>query len=225
MSNPSGGAVTFTMSVGADAAATRVYTAVPIGAGSFFFDYPYLELDAGDILQVSSDTNNVLVLTVGGDALSGGGGSQAVLMSSTTLTSAEIIDLVTPVELLPAPGGRFYYAVMYMIFHYRFGTVPYTGSFNDDLRVAYGTDYVDQSIAYPPLAGAATWGALSALLQQTEDAYLWAGKPDLANDYVGWRASDIENKPVSFYRLGGVGFAAGDGTLTIRTFYALIDGA
>ena len=69
VSNPSGGAVTFTLSVGVDAASTRVYDAVSIATGGVFFDYPYLELDEGEILQVSASANNVLVLTVGGDAL------------------------------------------------------------------------------------------------------------------------------------------------------------
>ena len=69
VSNPSGGAVTFTLSVGTDSTSTRVYYTVSIAAGGVFFDYPYLELDEGEILQVSADSNNVLVLTVGGDAL------------------------------------------------------------------------------------------------------------------------------------------------------------
>jgi hypothetical protein len=77
VSNPSGSPVEFTLSVGADAASTRVYYTVDVAPGQPFFDYPYLELDEGEILQASADTNNVLVLTVGGDLLSGssGGGS------------------------------------------------------------------------------------------------------------------------------------------------------
>ena len=70
VANPSAGSVTFTMSVGADGTGTRVYDGEAIGADGRLIDYPYLELDEGDTIQISSSSNNVLVFTAGGDVLS-----------------------------------------------------------------------------------------------------------------------------------------------------------
>jgi len=67
--NPSGSAVTFTMSIGADAAGTRIYDAYSIAAGGVLDHYCYLVVDAAEIVQAFAGTNNVLTLAIYGDEL------------------------------------------------------------------------------------------------------------------------------------------------------------
>lgn len=67
VSNPSASPVNFTMSIGADAAATRIYDAYPIAAfGSVDF-FCFHVLAAAEILQAFGSTTLVLVLTVNGE--------------------------------------------------------------------------------------------------------------------------------------------------------------
>ena len=65
--NPSGAAVTFTASIGADAAAVRLFDAFSIGAGQVFDHWCYYVLEATEIFQAFAGTNNILVLTIDGD--------------------------------------------------------------------------------------------------------------------------------------------------------------
>lgn len=65
--NPSGGAVTFTLSIGADAAATRIFDAESIAANGKLDHYCYYILEAAEKIQALSGTNNILVLTIDGD--------------------------------------------------------------------------------------------------------------------------------------------------------------
>lgn len=67
VNNPSGGAVTFTLSVGADAAGTRLYDAYSIAAGGQLSVFVYVVLEPAEIVQALSGTNNVLVLTLDGE--------------------------------------------------------------------------------------------------------------------------------------------------------------
>jgi hypothetical protein len=73
--NPSGAAVTFTLSIGADAAATRLFDAYSIPAaaagvvGSVFDHFCYYVLETGEILQAFAGTNNILTLTIDGDEI------------------------------------------------------------------------------------------------------------------------------------------------------------
>lgn len=66
ISNPSGAAVTFTMSVGADAAAVRVFDAYSIAAGTVLDWYPFLVLNAAEIIQALAGTTLVLDITING---------------------------------------------------------------------------------------------------------------------------------------------------------------
>lgn len=75
VSNPSGSAVTLTMSIGADAAGTRLLGAYSIPAAAagvsdnvrdFFY---YQVMDAAEILTLSAGTNNILVITINGDEI------------------------------------------------------------------------------------------------------------------------------------------------------------
>lgn len=73
--NPSGAAVTFTMSIGADAAGTRILDAFSIPAAaagvtaSVVDFFCYYVLDAGEIIQAFAGTNNILTLTLSGDRI------------------------------------------------------------------------------------------------------------------------------------------------------------
>lgn len=69
ISNPSGSAVTFTLSIGADAAGTRLYDAFSIPANSVRDDYWYVVMEAGQIIQTVASVNNVLVATINGDEI------------------------------------------------------------------------------------------------------------------------------------------------------------
>jgi RecJ-like exonuclease len=65
--NPSGSAVTLTMSIGADAAAVRLFDAYSIGANQVFDHFCYYIMDVAEILQAFAGTANILVLTIDGD--------------------------------------------------------------------------------------------------------------------------------------------------------------
>ncbi len=73
--NPSGSAAKITLSIGTDAASTRVLDGYSIPAaaagvtGNVLDLYPYYVLEAAEIIQAFSDTNNVLTLEIGGDEL------------------------------------------------------------------------------------------------------------------------------------------------------------
>jgi hypothetical protein len=67
--NPSGAPVTFTMSIGADGAGTRLFDAFSIPAGAAYDWYPFAVLDAAEVIQAFAGTANVLVLTIFGDEL------------------------------------------------------------------------------------------------------------------------------------------------------------
>lgn len=65
--NPSGSAVTFTMSIGADAAGTRLFDAFSIGANQVLDHFCLYVLEETEVIQVAAGTNNILVITVDGD--------------------------------------------------------------------------------------------------------------------------------------------------------------
>jgi hypothetical protein len=75
VNNPSASIVTLTVSIGADAAATRFLDAYNIpakGAGvtdSVRDIFVYLPMDVGEILTLSAGTNLVLVIIVTGDEI------------------------------------------------------------------------------------------------------------------------------------------------------------
>ena len=65
--NPSASPVTFTASIGADAAATRLFDALSISANSIFDHFCYYVMEETEIFQALAGTNNVLVLTIDGE--------------------------------------------------------------------------------------------------------------------------------------------------------------
>lgn len=67
LSNPSGSAVTFTMSIGADAAGTRIFGALSIAANTVADYWGMWFMPTGTVVTVSAGTNNILVLTINGE--------------------------------------------------------------------------------------------------------------------------------------------------------------
>jgi len=67
LQNPSGSPVTFTLSVGADAAAVRLFDAYSIPANSTYDWWTYLVVDAAEIVQALAGTTNILTMTIDGD--------------------------------------------------------------------------------------------------------------------------------------------------------------
>lgn len=74
-SNPSGSPVTFSFSIGADAAGTRLWQtynipAAAAGVTDSVRDFPvYLPMVAAEIIQLSAGTNNILTVTITGDEI------------------------------------------------------------------------------------------------------------------------------------------------------------
>jgi hypothetical protein len=72
LSNPTGSPVTFTLSIGADAAGTRIYDAYSVAAGANLDIWVYEPLAAGEILAANAGTATALVVTLSGDELTVG---------------------------------------------------------------------------------------------------------------------------------------------------------
>lgn len=69
VSNPSGAAVPFTLSIGADAAGTRLFDAYTIAAGAVFDHFCYYVLAPAEIVQAFAGTTLVINLTIDGDEI------------------------------------------------------------------------------------------------------------------------------------------------------------
>lgn len=75
VSNPSASPVTLTLSVGADAAGTRLWStfSIPAAAAGVVNSvqdwFQYLVMDAAEILTLSAGTNNILVIVITGDEI------------------------------------------------------------------------------------------------------------------------------------------------------------
>lgn len=67
VSNPSGSTVNFTLSIGADAAGTRIFDAYPIAPNTVLSFPCYLPLAAAEIIQAFASTTLVLVLELEGE--------------------------------------------------------------------------------------------------------------------------------------------------------------
>lgn len=73
LQNPSGSPVSFTLSIGADAAGTRLWAtysipAAAVGVTDSVRDIPfYMIMDAAEILTLSAGTNNILVIAISAD--------------------------------------------------------------------------------------------------------------------------------------------------------------
>jgi|SRR5579875_2449430 len=67
VSNPTGGSVSLTMSIGADAAAVRIFDALAIAANSAQDFFCYHVLEAAEIIQGFASTASALVITIDGE--------------------------------------------------------------------------------------------------------------------------------------------------------------
>jgi hypothetical protein len=69
VSNPTGSTVTFTLSIGSDAAAVRLFDAYSIAAGTVLDHFCYYPVAAAEIVQALAGTTNVATLTISGDLI------------------------------------------------------------------------------------------------------------------------------------------------------------
>jgi hypothetical protein len=67
--NPGTGSATFTLSIGADAAALRLFDAYPVAEDVPLDHWCYYVVEEAEIIQGLSGTNNQLVLTIDGDRI------------------------------------------------------------------------------------------------------------------------------------------------------------
>lgn len=67
VSNPTAGAVDLTMSIGADAAATRIFDGYSIAADSVFDHYCLYVLAETEVMQALAGTASALTITIDGD--------------------------------------------------------------------------------------------------------------------------------------------------------------
>lgn len=65
--NPSASPVLFTLSIGADAAAVRLFDGFSIPALSVYDRWLYVPVEAAEVIQAFAGTNNILVLTLTAD--------------------------------------------------------------------------------------------------------------------------------------------------------------
>lgn len=65
--NPGSGSVNFTMSIGTDAAGTRIFDAVPVLEDVPFNEYGPYTLEETEIIQALGSVNNQATLTIEGD--------------------------------------------------------------------------------------------------------------------------------------------------------------
>jgi hypothetical protein len=156
---------------------------------------------------------------------SGGGGSGPVLLRSTTLNTAAVLALdTTTVELVPAPVGRRYIWPLALLGHYRFGSTPFTVTVDGSYFWA-GWD----TNSLHSLALSAT-----SFADQSEDVYRGFNTGlTMGNGAFAFPASQIEGTPLILFGSGDADqvfpspewLTDGDGSLTIRTWYSVIDGA
>jgi hypothetical protein len=69
VSNPSGSPVDLTISIGTDAAGTRIYDGLPILADSKRLLRVYLPLSSAEVVQAKASTGSVLNVTLNGKTL------------------------------------------------------------------------------------------------------------------------------------------------------------
>jgi hypothetical protein len=67
ISNPSGAAVDFTLSIGTDAAAVRLFDGYPIAADSVLDHWAYYVVEPTEVIQAFAGTTNILTLTIDAD--------------------------------------------------------------------------------------------------------------------------------------------------------------
>lgn len=69
VSNPTASVVDFTLSIGTDAAGTRIYDGYPFPADTAKTFWCYHAVAAAEIIQAFAGTNNVITLTIDADLI------------------------------------------------------------------------------------------------------------------------------------------------------------
>lgn len=69
VSNPTGGAVTLTLSIGADAAGVRIFDAYSIASGAVLDHFGYYVLEAAEVIAAHASAATSLVITIDGDEI------------------------------------------------------------------------------------------------------------------------------------------------------------
>jgi hypothetical protein len=168
--------------------------------------------------------------TVEREEAANGGGTSVILLESTNLSSAQLLDLHnTSVELLPAPGGRNYYVVHGLVLHYRFVSAPYAENLRLALVVGFGATLGAISTTGYVFLPLAISNGVGDLFKKTEDFYVSVPVTStgaaLAAGYI-LSATDLEDQPlgIGIDPTAVVSLTGGDSTLTVRTYYSIIDG-
>lgn len=154
-------------------------------------------------------------------AAAGPGGSSVVLLKSTNVASADLLTLETiPVELIAAPGGRNYIQPLHAVCHLRAGATPYAVGMGGYFVIGWGTStsgpntlYQRQSIYSPVFTS-----AVDAYMTMADDA-----DGNAANGSFG-DLTKIEDVPLTLWSQGAA-LTSGNGTLVVRVWYSVIDGA
>ncbi len=149
--------------------------------------------------------------------------ANTIRVTSKNITSAQLKALdATPITLLAAPGGHVLYIVTAMALHYRFVTTAYSEDVRFALRVFYGSTIAGAGDLLVPLGQSGN----GALFQQTADTYVVTpdiGSTDTLAADTMFAATAIENLPLKIGLTSPL--TTGDGTLTVTTWYATVDGA
>lgn len=67
--NATGGAVTFTLSIGADATGTRIFDAYSVAAGAVLDHFAYYVLEAAEVIRARASVDITTTLTIDGDEI------------------------------------------------------------------------------------------------------------------------------------------------------------
>lgn len=70
--NPGPTAATFTLSIGADGATTRIFDAVSIPANDYLDHWCYYVLEATEVMDADSSVDDLMILTIDGDEYTAG---------------------------------------------------------------------------------------------------------------------------------------------------------
>lgn len=137
----------------------------------------------------------------------------AVLMATVNIDSEAILaydpeDQDTWPVVMPALTGRKYYLTQNCVAHFRAGETPY------DIAAA-------NIQLYSPTEGDWGWNAGDGL-DFTSDVDVYSVLTP--SGFGNITAEGMEGTPIILY-LGSSAFAEGDGTITIRVFYTIIDGS
>ncbi len=144
-----------------------------------------------------------------------------ILFSSVTITSAQLkaidpADSATWPVVLPALPGRNYYLPFQVVWHYRAGSLAYdlpaipSLNFGPSKANIWATSFVRTM----PFDGAVDW-------------YIGTGEDTaIAGTYsLNFAATDIEGANAAVAFKIDTAIATGNGTLALRLFYAIINGA